>query len=91
MLYYAYLIAPISNIQPGDIVLFSWKGDENPGNRDHTAIVKSVEKDDEGNVTSITTIDGNWNSGGRGFNYSKVSIVEHVGFNTGYSDLGSIA
>jgi len=50
LLYYAYLIAPISNIQPGDIVLFSWKGDENPGNRDHTAIVKSVEKDDEGKL-----------------------------------------
>ena len=84
-------IAPLSAIQPGDIVLFSWKGDKDPGNRDHTAIVQSVEKDESGKVTSITTVDGNWGSDGRGFNYSKVSIVEHVGFNTGYYDLGSIA
>lgn len=82
-------IAPLASIQPGDIILFSWVGDSTPGNRDHTAIVKSVEKDASGNVTKIETIDGNW--GGSTFNSSKVKTVAHTGFNTNYWDLRSIA
>lgn len=85
-------IAPLSSIQPGDIILYCWTS---AGDRDHTAIVKTVEKDDSGNVTKIVTIDGNWGGSGLGepsYNYSKVKYAEHVaGGGSSYTSLSSIA
>lgn len=85
-------IAPLSSIQPGDIILYCWTG---AGDRDHTAIVKSVEKDASGNVTKLVSIDGNWGGSGVGepsYNYSKVKYAEHVaGASSSYNNLSSIA
>lgn len=83
-------IAPLASIQPGDIVLFNWVNG-GAGNRDHTAIVKSVEKDESGNVIGITTVDGNIGGNGRGFSYSKVTVWEHTKSQKTSYDLRSIA
>lgn len=55
---------------PGDILLFLWSpaGTE----RDHTGLVVSVEKDTNGNVISITAVEGN--RGGGGCTNTKVKI-----------------
>ncbi len=79
-------IAPLSSIQPGDIILFSY---DSEGRRNHTSIVKTVEKDEAGNVTSITTIDGNWGTSNGGFNGSKVQEVVHTA--SSYVSLKKIA
>jgi len=81
-------IAPMAAIQPGDIILYSW---DSNGIRNHTAIVKSVEKDSNGNVISITTIDGNWEGNGD-YNKSKVKYAKHTaGGGSSYTNLSSIA
>lgn len=83
-------LVSIDGIQPGDIVLFSW-GDSYP--RNHTAIVKEVERNASGKVTNVITIDGNWNgTGANSYNNSKVVVCDHrVGSGSIYSSLSSVA
>lgn len=71
-------IAPLSSIQPGDIILFSYPNSNEYGIRHHTAIVKEVIKDESGNVIDVVTIDGNI---GGGYNVSKVTELHYSSSN----------
>ena len=87
-------IAPLASIQPGDIIFFCWEKNSDSQNwRDHTAIVKSVEKDASGNVISVTTLDGN--TGGTdtadSYEYSSVNEKTKVAGGGIYTGLSSIA
>ncbi len=61
----------------GDIVLFKWSPAP-PGSRDHTGLVAAVGKDDNGNVTSITVLEGNRGGGSIGCTASKVGIFTYT-------------
>lgn len=57
----------------GDILLFKWS--PSPGSqRDHTGLVAAIEKDENGNVISITAIEGNRGGGSIGCTASKVKV-----------------
>lgn len=61
----------------GDILLFKWS--PTPGSqRDHTGLVAAIEKDDNGNVISITAIEGNRGGGSIGCTASKVGVYKYT-------------
>ena len=80
-------LAPLERLQPGDVILRSYT--HGADWRDHTAIVKSVEKNAEGKVTTVVTIDGNYGGSGNDsafWNSSSVKTTRITG-----SQLTSIA
>lgn len=80
-------LAPLERLQPGDVILRSYT--HGADWRDHTAIVKSVEKNTEGKVTTVVTIDGNYGGSGNDsafWNSSSVKTTRITG-----SQLTSIA
>lgn len=66
-------IAPLSSIQPGDIILFT-NGDGS-GLRTHVGFAGPVELDENGNVIAITTIEGNTMPWGQPYDTCLNSVV----------------
>ena len=69
--------ASYKNIQKGDILIWRWNSAKKA--RSHTGLVVAVDKDEAGNVTCITTVEGNTSSplGSKGYPNTCVNIKKY--------------
>ena len=87
--YMEYRVNDLSVFQPGDFGIVSNKGSGNPG---HIFYVVAVNKDSDGNVTSIVTADANYNYvDGKVVpdGNARISVLSPAAFETKYGVLSS--
>jgi hypothetical protein len=82
----ADLFYPVTEAEIGDVVYFGKRGEES-----HVGLIVDLDRDENGDITRIYTIEGNKgdkvDSGSYSVNYSRISGIGHLRYDDYYDDL----